>query len=152
IFQVTAQVSADNDFMTANNSAEVQVGLESGIDLGVTVATSSTEVFVTDVVDYTMDVTNHGVFTAQGGTVTLDLGGIPIESVNAGPNNCTIDSSWYLSCQLADLNANATTRIVVRGRADRPRQAFASAYVQIPNDSDANNNWASFSVVVKPES
>ena len=151
-YPVQALLSADNDFITANNTGQVQVGVQSGVDLGVTAATSTATAYVTDAVDYTVDVTSHGTLAAQGGSVSINIGGIPIETFNDGPNTCTIQSAnWVLFCQLADIAAGATTRITLRGRPDQARPANGIVSLNVQNDSNPNNNSATMSVAVSAE-
>ena len=151
-FNVTAVLTAENDLLTGNNSGQIQVGIQSGVDLGVAATATPTSAFVTDAIDYTFDVTSHGTLATHGGALTIHIGGIPIESFSAGPHTCTIQSlNWILVCQLADIASGASTRITVRGRADRARIANGVAELNLPNDSSSTNNRATFSVAVNKE-
>ncbi|HEV7609851.1 MAG TPA: zinc-dependent metalloprotease family protein [Steroidobacteraceae bacterium] len=150
---VQAEVTTDNDRVLRNNTAQVQLGLQSGVDLGVTVVATPTAAFVTDAVDYTIDIASHGTLGSHGGNAYINIGGIPIESFNAGPHACALDASsnWILLCQLADVAVGASTRITVRGRPDQARVANGAVYLNVPNDATPNNSSATMSVNVSAE-
>jgi hypothetical protein len=152
-FPVHAELTADNDRIARNNSGDVQVGLQSGVDLGATVTVSASSVFVTDPVDYTVDVASIGALASHGGTASINIGGIPIESFNAGPHTCVIDqfSNWILFCQLADIAAGASTRITLRGRPNKAGPANGVVYLNVPNDTNPANNQPMMSVTVSAE-
>jgi hypothetical protein len=146
-------LSADNDRILRNNAGSLQVGLQSGVDLGVTLTASASSFYVTDAVDFTVDVTAHGSLASHGGLVSINIGGVPIESFNAGPHTCAIDqySNYMLLCQLADVAAHSSTRITVRGRANEARTGGAGVYLNVPNDYDGTNNTANWPFVVLAE-
>lgn len=148
-----ALTTTANELLTGNNSGQIQVGVQSGVDLGVSISASASTVFVTDPIDYTVDVTSHGALATHGGTVWINIGGVPIESFNAGANACAVDqfSNWILFCQLADVAPGATSRITVRGRPTEGRTAYAAVNVNLPNDANGINDSASTSVVVYAE-
>ena len=68
-------------------------------------------------------------------------------------DSCTVDSASnsILNCQLADVAAGASTRIVVHARPDQGRIANGLVQLNLQNDSDATNNSATFSVTVSEE-
>ncbi len=152
-FPVHAVLTANNDRIAGNNAGDVQVGLQSGVDVGVTATASASSVFVTDPVDYTVDVAAVGALASDGGTASINIGGVPIESFNAGPHACTIDqfSNWVLFCQLATIAPGASTRITLRGRPTRAGPANGAVYLNVPNDSNPGDNHASMSVTVSAE-
>jgi hypothetical protein len=143
-YQVSAAVAADNDYLLANNSGTVSVGLQSAVDLGVAMTVSSANVFVTDTLDFTIDVTSTRSQAAHGGVLNVGFGGA-IETINAGAHACAADASitGLMHCDLADIASNNTTsRITVRVRAVSPGPVIASASVYIANDGDYTNNNA----------
>ncbi|MEJ0085109.1 MAG: M12 family metallo-peptidase [Pseudomonadota bacterium] len=152
-FSVQAVLTVEDDFVTGNNSGLVLVGLQSGVDLGVTITPSVSTAFVNDVVDYTVDVLSRGTQDSHGGRVLINLGGIPIESFNGGPHTCVIEvsSDGILNCQLADIAVGTSTRITLRGRANIARIANGSATLNVPNDSNAGNDQARARVDVSAE-
>jgi hypothetical protein len=152
-FPVQAVLTADNDRLVRNNTGTVQVGLASGVDVGLTVVTSSNAVFVTDPIDYTVDVTSRGALGSQGGTVQVHLGGIPIESFDAGAHTCAIDPqlNWMLNCQLANIATGTSTRITVRGRPTQARLSNGGVTLNVPNDSSPNDNQVYTNVTVNAE-
>lgn len=141
-FMVQATVSADSDRIATNNTASVQLGLRSSVDLGVTLASSTSAAYQNDLVDFTIDVRSTRSGTAQGGSASLYAFGFEIVSIDAGGHSCAIDPSqgWQVLCQLADLAGGASTRIVVHARAMQPSSWNVTARVDIANDGDYGNN------------
>ena len=152
-FPLSALLLADNDAIRSNNSGLVQVGVQSGVDLGVAVSAPVMSVFVGDPIDYTVDVTSNGTLAARGGRLSIYMGEVPIESFDDGANTCVVEmiGEVFLACQLADMAAGATTRVTLRGRPVRAGQSPGRAYVHLPYDSNRNNDDAFANVVVNAE-
>ena len=152
-FYAQARVSAENDHLVGNNSANVQIGLQSPVDLGLTLTVQPGTLYVGDAIDFTVDVSSLRSQAAVGGTLSLYLGGIPIETISAGAHACTVEqfNTSNMTCQLAAVPAGTTTRIVVRGRPTIPNYTYASASINLANDGDFGNNHRTVDVAVRAE-
>jgi reprolysin (M12B) family zinc metalloprotease/uncharacterized protein DUF11 len=146
-FSVPVSVSASNDFLSANNTATVEINTRSGIDLGVAISVAPSQAFFNEPIDFTVDVSALRTQTARGGTLNIDARGVVIQSIDAGGNTCAPLSSGssIVQCQLADLNAGTQTRVVVHGRAREAGAQTATAAVSVAQDSNFANNSASAS-------
>ena len=145
LFNVPVSAIANNDFLAANNSGTVQISTRSGVDVAVAVAVTPNEVFINELVDFTIDVSALRTQTARGGILNIDARGVAIQSIDAGGNACAPLSagSSFVQCQLADLNAGAQTRIIIHGRANSPASLTVVAGVSVLQDSNLANNSAS---------
>jgi hypothetical protein len=150
LFSVPVSVSATNEFLSANNSATVQVYTRSGVDLGVAIAVTPTEVFFNEPIDFTVDVSALRTQTARGGTLNIDVRGVAIQSIDAGGNTCAplVPGSTITRCQLADLTAGSQTRIVIHGLSNFAGALTATANVSVAEDSNFANNSASASYTI----
>jgi hypothetical protein len=155
-FVLQASLTANNDLIGHNNTGSVQILVQSGVDLAVSLTANPTTVYVGDPVDYTVDVTstNRSTLTSPGGQVWIAIGGIPIESFDGGPHACRLDDSTVglLKCDLADIEAGASTRITLRGRPGQVgRFGAAVNLLYLTSDSDPTNNYAALELDVNPE-
>jgi hypothetical protein len=152
-FNLQARLSADNDYLVANNTASVQIGLQSAVDLGLVFTVPPGELYVGDAIDFTLDISSLRSQAAVGGTLAVNLGGIAIENITAGAHTCAISqfNTSGMNCQLADVASGTTTRIVVRGRPTWASYFYASASVNVTNDGEFGNNHRSAEVQVRPE-
>jgi hypothetical protein len=155
-FSLDASVTATNDMIRHNDSGSVLVMVQSGIDLGVSIAANPATAYVGDAIDFTVDVTStaRSTLPSHGGRLQIHTGGLPIESFDGGAHSCHVDptSAWVLLCDLADIDAGASTRITLRARADEAR--FSGGLVELINlqsDSDPTNNRATIDVSVLAE-
>ena len=143
-FYVAGEVAADDDYVRSNNARYMIVGLTSAVDLGVRLTASATQVFATDAVDFTIDVSSTRTQTAQGGLLlfSLGFGAGTIESIDGGAHGCTVEtgSPWAMRCNLADVPAGTTTRVIVHARAVNPGPTIADTSLVLSNDGDPANN------------
>jgi hypothetical protein len=154
-FYVAGEVSADDDYVRSNNGRNMIVGLTSAIDLGVRLTASATQVFATDAVDFTIDLSSTRTQPAHGGVLVLNLGvgAGTVESIDGGAHACAVEtgSPWAMRCHLADVPGGTTTRVVVHARAVNSGPAIADASIALPNDGDASNNSSRVSWSVRAE-
>jgi hypothetical protein len=150
---MTGSVAADNDYTQSNNARNMFIGLTSAVDLTVALSASATQVFTSDTIDFTADVTSTRTQAAQGGVLVLNVNGVTIESFSAVAHTCEIPSGQanVVRCNLADVPAGMTTRITVRGRAANPGLFISYANVSVQNDGDFNNNSANVQYSVRSE-
>lgn len=152
-FFTQARVTSEEDRYAANNTASAQIGLQSAVDLAVALSASATTVYQTDTLDLVIDISSIRSQSAQGATLNFYHNGLELLSLEAGPNSCTSVTSWQVQCQLADLPAQSTTRITVRGRATSVGSFYASATVFLQGDGRDSNNaaWATINVLAERE-
>ena len=146
-FPVTALLTADDDLLTGNNSGtRAGWNLQSGVDLGVTVTVNPTNVFVTEAVDYTVDLTSYGTL-AFARRNAFDQYRWHTRSSRSLPDpvraRSTRFANWVLDCQLADV-ASPARRRASRCAAALIRSAPRTAVAQLnlPNDTNSTNNEA----------
>ncbi|HET9865547.1 MAG TPA: zinc-dependent metalloprotease family protein [Steroidobacteraceae bacterium] len=154
-FSLDALLTADGDAITHNNSVSLLILVQSGVDLAVSIAAQPTNVYVGDPIDYTVDVfsTDRSTLASQGGRVQISTG-FPIESFDGGPHTCQIDSvvTGTLHCDLADIEAGASTRITLRSRPNYATSFGAAVHLlDLATDADPTNNTATLQVTVDPE-
>ena len=91
-FPVSALLTADDDLHTGNNSGNVQVGIQSGVDVGRDCHRESNQCIRHrgGRLHGRFDVIT-GPLASHGGTLSINIGGIPVESFTAGPSTCSID-------------------------------------------------------------
>jgi hypothetical protein len=155
-FPLDASLTATNDRIAHNNRGSVQIVVQSGIDLGVSITSNPATAYVGDPIDFTVDVnsTDRSTLPSHGGRLQIHIGGVPIESFDGGPHSCRIDTftAWVLLCDLADIPAGASTRITLRGRANQARLSGGLVeLINLDSDSDPTNNRATIEVNVLAE-
>src|SRR5262249_22608845 len=81
---VVATVSAANDYLTANGSAQTYLRFTSAVDLRLVMTVSPTSLYANDTIDITLDVTSTRTLTAHGGQVYVTLFDLEYDSATAG--------------------------------------------------------------------
>jgi hypothetical protein len=151
VIRVMARVFAANDYRHVNDAASVRVAVRSGVDLGVAMSATASTVYVTDTVDFTIDVTSRGSQAARDGSLLVDLAGMDLVSISAGANSCAVMLGAEFRCELVDLAPGATTRITARGRGRTAGDWTSTASVDVANDAAGANNFASAPIHVQSE-
>jgi hypothetical protein len=148
---ITATVSASNDYLTANGTTQTYLYFTSAVDLGVVMTVSPTTLFANDTFDVTVDVTSTRTLTARGGQLFVSLFDMKFDSVTAGAHTCTIVFQDHVRCDLADIAAGQTTRIVLHGHGENRGERSVTAQVQVADDGDYRNNSAQETIRISPE-
>jgi hypothetical protein len=143
-YYVQARVAADNDYLVGNNTGNVIVGLQSAVDLGLSLGFTPGLLYVGDPIEFTFDVSSLRSQAAVGGRLNINMGSIGVDAITAGSHACVVDPIFtgQVTCQLADVPSGTTTRIVVRGHATSASYYGLSASVDVLNDGDFANNHA----------
>jgi hypothetical protein len=113
------------------------VGTERQADLGIELAGIAGPVVVEDTFDYRVTVRNAGPLSATGVAVHIGWnGGITVESM---PAACTL--SLGIDCRLPDLDAGASTTLILTVRLRSILEVVATATVEAHEaDADESNN------------
>ena len=148
---VVATVGAANDYLTANGTTQTYLRFTSAVDLGLAMTVSPNSLYANDTFDITLDVTSMRTQTAHGGQVYVDLFGLEYDSATPGAHTCAPASPNYVRCDLADIPAGQTTRIVLHAHGEHRGDRNVYAQVQIANDGDYSNNNAQATVRIISE-
>ncbi len=148
---VTATVRASNDYLTANDISRTYLYFTSALDLSIAMTVAPESVYANDTIDITLDVTSTRTLTARGGQVFLTLADLVFDSATAGAHVCAPSPPYYIRCDLADIPAGQTTRIVLHAHGENRGDRNVSAQVQIADDGDYSNNTAQDTVRIISE-
>ena len=154
-YNVAGEIFADNDYTHDNNVGNTVIGALSAVDLGVQLAASATQVYATDAVNFTIDVSSLRAQTVKGGILRFNLGAgaATIDSIVGGAHACAVEtgSPWSMRCDLADVPSGTKTRVTVHAHAINPGPYVAEARVAVANDGDPNNDGATLPYTVRAE-
>jgi len=139
---VIAAVDAANDYLPSNNSALTYLQFTSAVDLRLVMTVSPDSPYANDTIDITLDVTSTRTQTAHGGQVYVTLQDLEYDSAEPGAYSCTPAHTDPILCDLSDIPAGATTRIVLHAHGEHRGERSVYAQVQIPDDGDYRNNNA----------
>lgn len=148
-FNVSAQLAASNDRLSANNRRAIPVSLRSGIDAAVAVSSAADETPVGGELELFVDVSSRRALPVRNATLSVNLNQPVISATMAGAT-CTLNAS-SLTCAIAEIPAGATGRLTVQAKADTAGPLFAAASVSVIGDGDLNNNKSSANVWVQAE-
>ena len=148
---VVTTVGAANDYLTTNNTTQTYLRFTSAVDLKLAMTVSPKSVYANDTIDITLDVTSTRTQTAHGGQVYVTLFDLKYESATAGAHACAPAPPYYIRCDLADIPAGQTTRIVLHAHGESRGDRRVSAQVQIADDGDYSNNNAEDTVKIISE-
>ncbi len=151
---VTSQTA---DPVVSNNSTQSSVLVEAtgNADLGVTAGASPTPVFIDSTLIYTVQVTNYGLTSTTGTTLTDTLpAGVTFVSANTSQGTCS-QSGGTVSCSLGAVPVSPSSPITVSITVTTPGTATtltntASVSSTSPADPYSSNNTASVLTVVQP--
>ncbi|HKQ87773.1 MAG TPA: C25 family cysteine peptidase [Candidatus Acidoferrales bacterium] len=151
---VTSQTA---DPVVSNNSTQTSVLVEAigNADLGVTAGASPTPVFIDSTLIYTVQVTNYGLTSTTGTTLTDTLpAGVTFVSATSSQGACT-QSSGTVSCSLGAVAFAPSSPITVSITVTTPGTATtltntATVSSTSPADPFSSNNNASVITVVQP--
>jgi hypothetical protein len=148
---VVTVVSAANDHLTANNTAQTFLRFTSAVDLQLAMTAAPTSLYANDLVDVMLDVTSTRALTAHGGKLYVNLSGLEYDSATAGAHVCASTTASNIQCELADIPSGQTTRIVLHAHGTTRGENTVYAQVQIADDGDYSNNSAAATVRIIPE-
>ena len=148
---VVATVGAANDYLTANSTTQTYLRFTSAVDLKLAMTVSPKSLYANDTIDITLDVTSMRTQTAHGGQVHVSLFDLEYDSATAGAHVCASTGPNFIRCDLADIPAGQTTRIVLHAHGEHRGDRSVSASVQIPEDGDYSNNYAQDTVRIISE-
>jgi len=144
---VTTNLTAANDYLPSNGRTITWLRFTSAVDLKLVMAVSPTSLYANDTIDITLDVTSTRTQTAQGGQVFVSLVGLEYDSATAGAHTCVPTPPSSVRCDLADIPAGQTTRMVLHAHGESRGDYSISAQVQIADDGDYSNNIAPWTYV-----
>ncbi len=151
---VTSQTA---DPVVSNNSTQSSVLVEvtGDADLGVTAGAAPTPVFIDSTLIYTVQVTNYGLTSTTGTTLTDTLpAGVTFVSATSSQGTCT-QASGTVSCALGAVAFAPSSPINISITVTSPGTATtltntASVSSTSPTDPYSSNNTASVITVVQP--
>jgi hypothetical protein len=148
-FTAEARVSAANDPVTSNDSADLTVTVRSGIDAGLRLSVSSTDVALGAPLAVFADITSLRAQSVRNVVVTVSLNQV-VTAASLPGGACTVQS-YSVSCTLAEVPSGATRQLRVDTTTTAPGALFASANLSVTGDADLSNNSASASGWVQAE-
>jgi hypothetical protein len=147
---ILATVGAANDYLTANSSTQIFLSFTSAVDLKLAMTVSPKSLYANDTIDITLDVTSTRTQTAHGGQVFVTLFDLEYDSATDGAHVC-VRAPPHIRCDLADIPAGQTTRIVLHAHGEYRGDRLITAQAQITDDANYSNNGAQDTVRILSE-
>lgn len=148
---IVATVGASNDFLTANATAQTYLRFTSAVDLALVMTVAPESLYANETIDITLDVTQTRTLTASGGILFVELPGLVYDSATAGAHTCAPTVFGPIRCDLADIPAGQTTRIVLHVHGEGRGNRTVYGRVNITDDGDYSNDHAEDTVQIIAE-
>ena len=143
---VIANITSANDRLTANNSSFATYAVVNDADAQISLSSSGAHVRMDDAVDYTIRVQALRSRPTRNIRVSAAYGGMRDFTFTPSVGTCTT----FGDCSLGDLAPGSTATIAVHGIAARTGDTLQDIRLDSLDDTNGNNNFASFRLSVDP--
>ena len=149
---VSAEVTAANDEVLSNNSAELIASVYS-TDISVAAATTKVDVVSGDAVPFTITVSNAGPDEARGVVLATSLGGrqslTSIECMETGDATCPVMPTLDMTIPTLPSGGSLVFSLTTQLASDALASVSASMRAETPGDLNFANNQAASSAYVR---
>ena len=146
-FTVNADVSADDNPSTHNDTQQQPVRVIPNADASVSVVSPTGNILLGDNLDFEVDVLSLRSHAVRNVQLVLDHSLLNITSVDMPSGGCTI-GTFRTTCVLGDLNGGTSTRLIVHAKGSVVGADQVNARISSTNDADGNNDFARFNLSV----